>query len=261
MNEPNTISIIESDNRTRQILSHWIDCTPGFRCLSGYADTDSARRSLPNEGPDLVLVDLHLPDAIGCVRELKALMPRTSFIMLSVFEDVDLVFESLAAGASGCLAKDSARAELIAALGEARRGVLPMNSPVARKALQSFNGTRMRLNPVVELGTHERVVLELQARGYRCGQIAAALGISPPTVNAHLCGVYVKLQARARSRTDAGARPICQRRGGDSPACGSGTQACTTLPAGQQAKKTLRTVSGFLSIKGLDGSRTVTIAG
>ena len=77
MNESSTISVIERDNLTREMLSRWIDSAPGFRCVGGYADTRSALQHLSEENPDLILVDLHLPGAIEYVRHLKPLLPGT----------------------------------------------------------------------------------------------------------------------------------------------------------------------------------------
>jgi len=83
MNESSTISVIERDNLTREMLSRWIDSAQGFRCVGGYADTRSALQHLSEENPDLILVDLHLPGAIEYVRHLKPLLPGTGFVMLT----------------------------------------------------------------------------------------------------------------------------------------------------------------------------------
>ena len=158
MNESSTISIIERDNLAREILSRWIDSAQGFRCVGGYADARSALQHLPEENPDLILVEIHLPGAIEYVRHLKPLLPRTGFVMLTIYEETDIIFESLTAGAAGYLSKNTTRTELLAALRDVRRGVLPMASYVARKVLQLFCGSRSKPDAVVELRRSEKVV-------------------------------------------------------------------------------------------------------
>lgn len=234
MNESSTISVIERDNLTREMLSRWIDSAPGFRCVGGYADTRSALQHLSEENPDLILVDLHLPGAIEYVRHLKPLLPGTGFVMLTVYEETDIIFESLAAGATGCLSKNTTRTELLAVLMNARRGVLPMASYVARKILHFFYGSRSKPDAVVELRRSEKVVLELLARGYRDGEIAAALDISIAMVNTHVRDIYGKLQARSQAR--AAARHSRQSRGMDIRVRGFVEYGSATILASQETK-------------------------
>jgi len=251
MNETCTISIIEPEGLAEQCLSRWLNEAPGIRCVSAYADIPGALRGLPEERPHLVLVDLRLPDAVDGIRELKALLPGTRVVALSVFEDADQLFAALAAGAAGCLPKNLEQAELIAALREARRGALPPSSDVARKVLLFFRGAR-RSGPAMELGATEQVVLEFLARSYRCGEIADALGIRVPTVRAHLDGIYAKLQARCRwgvgpaVGAPAWSRGFAARRG-----------AARAGVWGEE--NSLRTAPGILFIREPGGSKTVTI--
>ena len=241
MNEFNTIAIIEGDALIREILPRWFGDAPGFRCGNLYADVRTARGRLPAARPDLVLADLALPGAIECVRELKPLLPATRFVTWSVYEDAEWAFAALAAGAVGCLSKSLRRTDLIAALAAACRGVLPMTSAVARKVLLHFSCVLTERNRVMELNAHERTVLEFLARGYRCEEVSAALGVGVSIVEAHLRGVCAKLQARSQLGMSA-----------------PGNSASSADPL---ADKTRQTARGFLSIKGFGGSRTVTIAG
>src|SRR5512146_242154 len=103
------VSIIEDDASVRQILAGWIGRAKGFHCVSKHGTATSALAQLPGEKPEIVLVDINLPDLNGiqCVGRLKPIMPGTQFVMLTVYEDTDHIFEALAAGATGYLLKET----------------------------------------------------------------------------------------------------------------------------------------------------------
>jgi DNA-binding NarL/FixJ family response regulator len=102
-----TVSIVEDDTQTRQILSDWIRRAEGFRLVSEHGTAEQALAALPQEKPSVVLTDINLPrmNGIEAVRRLKSLMPQTQFVMLTVYEDADHIFHALAAGATGYLLK------------------------------------------------------------------------------------------------------------------------------------------------------------
>ena len=108
-----TVSIIEDDASVRQILTGWIDAAEGFCCLNAFSSAESALASLPQEAPDILLADINLPhmNGIECVRRLKPLIPKTQFLMLTVYADTDYIFNALAAGASGYLLKETGQKE------------------------------------------------------------------------------------------------------------------------------------------------------
>jgi DNA-binding NarL/FixJ family response regulator len=198
------VSIVEDDAAVRQLLEQWISRAKGFRCVSQHASPATALMQLPAEKPDLVLMDINLPDLNGiqCVSRLKSLMPETQFLMLTVYEDADHIFSALAAGAVGYLLKETSREELIAALREVHAGGAPMTSYIARKVVQTFQ--KPRSEPVGEnLTPREREVLGLLARGYLYKEIADALKISMPTVSTHIRRIYDKLHVNSRGRAVA----------------------------------------------------------
>jgi DNA-binding NarL/FixJ family response regulator len=198
------VSIVEDDAAVRQLLEQWISRAKGFRCVSQHASPATALMQLPAEKPDLVLMDINLPDLNGiqCVSRLKSLMPETQFLMLTVYEDADHIFSALAAGAVGYLLKETSREELIAALREVHAGGAPMTSYIARKVVQTFQ--KPRSEPVGEnLTPREREVLGLLARGYLYKEIAEALNISMPTVSTHIRRIYDKLHVNSRGRAVA----------------------------------------------------------
>jgi DNA-binding NarL/FixJ family response regulator len=199
------VSIIEDDESVRKILAGWVARAKGFRCVSQHPSAEDAFEKLPEQKPDVVLMDINLPgvNGIQCVRRLKATLPTTQFLMLTVYEDSDHIFEALAAGASGYLLKRTPRGELLAAIKQVREGGAPMTSYIARKVVQAFQRQPSERPEVNELSPREWEVLELLARGYSYKEISSALEISIPTVNTHLHRTYEKLHVRSRGEAVA----------------------------------------------------------
>jgi DNA-binding NarL/FixJ family response regulator len=199
------VSIVEDDAPAREILADWIRCAPGFRFISEYANAESAIAGLPNDKPNVVLMDINLPGMSGieCVRRLKPLLPSTQFVMVTVYEDADHIFNALAAGASGYLLKQTPQEELLAALKDVHGGGSPMTSNIARKVVQSFQKPGPQIDESANLSPREREVLELLARGYLYKEISASLGISTPTVNTYIRRIYEKLHVQSRAQAVA----------------------------------------------------------
>lgn len=152
-------------------------------------------------------MDIQLPglDGIECVRRLKGVLGSTQFMMLTVYEDADRIFKALEAGAAGYLLKRTTQEELVEAIVELRNGGSPMTSAIARKVVQSFQRpTPVGVSPdMAQLSPREREILGLLAQGYLYKEIAAGLGISVPTVNAHIRNMYEKLQVHSRAQAVA----------------------------------------------------------
>jgi DNA-binding NarL/FixJ family response regulator len=199
-----TVSIIEDDAPAREILAGWIRRAEGFRCLSDHGDAESALVALPQLKPSVVLTDINLPglNGIECVRRLKPLLPETQFLMLTVYEDADHIFDALAVGATGYLLKQTPRSELLASLQQVHAGGSPMSSNIARKVVQSFRRQQPAAGSV-ELSPREQEVLELLARGYLYKEITNSLNVSMGTVNTYIRRIYEKLHVRSRSEAIA----------------------------------------------------------
>ena len=200
-----SVSIIEDDASVRKILATWVSRAKNFRCVSQHADAEDAFKKLPGQNPDVVLTDINLPgvNGIQCVRRLKVALPTAQFLMLTVYEDSDHIFEALAAGASGYLLKRTPRDELLAAIKQVHEGGAPMTSYIARKVVQAFQRQQSEKPQVNELSPREWEVLELLSRGYSYKEISSALTISIPTVNTHLHRTYEKLHVRSRGEAVA----------------------------------------------------------
>ena len=137
---PITISIVEDNDKLRATLAKVIGRAEGFRFVSDYATAEDALADLPKVKPEVVLKDINLPgmNGVECVRKLKALMPQTQVMMLTVYEDTENIFNALAAGANGYLLKRTPTKELIEAIHEVHRGGSPMTTHIARLVVQSF---------------------------------------------------------------------------------------------------------------------------
>jgi DNA-binding NarL/FixJ family response regulator len=199
------VSIIEDDPGVRRILADWIRQAQGFRCVSEYGSVESALAHLPGDKPDVVLVDINLSGQSGihCVRRLKPAMPETQFLMLTVYEDGDHIFDALTSGASGYLLKRTPRNELLASIKQVHEGGSPMTSYIARKVVCWFQQAQPPKQETDALSPREREVLRFLARGFAYKEIADALGISLPTVTTHIHRIYQKLHVRSRGEAVA----------------------------------------------------------
>jgi len=200
------VAIVEDDVPAREILAGWIRDAEGFRLTGEYDDAETAIAKLPLEKPSVVLFDINLPGMSGieCVRRLKPVLPDTQFVMVTVYEDANHIFNALSAGASGYLLKQMRRNELLDALKDVHAGGSPMSSQIARKVVQNFyrNDTQAS-GESIELSGREREVIELLARGFLYKEIAELLKISGPTVNTYIRRIYEKLHVRSRAQAVA----------------------------------------------------------
>jgi DNA-binding NarL/FixJ family response regulator len=199
------VSIVEDDESARHILAGWINRAKGFHCVGQHGTAESAIENLCREKPEVVLMDINLPGLSGieCVRELKPQLPDTQFVMLTVYEDADHIFNALAAGATGYLLKRSTRQSLIAALMDVHAGGSPITSSIARKIVQSFRQQSAPSPSKPELSQREQEVLGLLARGYAGKEIASALNISVTTVSTYVRRIYEKLHVHSRAQAVA----------------------------------------------------------
>lgn len=200
------VSIVEDDRKAREILVDWVNRAGGFRCISDHGSAEDAIEVLPKADPQVVFMDINLPgiNGVECVRRLKSVLPDAQFVMLTVYDDSDHIFQALQAGATGYLLKRTPRAELVAALRDVHAGGSPMTTNIARKVVKAFHQIVKPQPAVAELSTRENEVLELLAQGYLYKEIADTLNVAVPTVNTYIRRIYEKLHVR--SRTEAVAR-------------------------------------------------------
>jgi DNA-binding NarL/FixJ family response regulator len=196
---------VEDDGSIREMLVSWLRQAPGFAFLGEYCDAESAIARLASAPPDVALVDINLPrqSGIECVRTLKPLLPRTQFVMLTVYEDSTHIFDALAAGATGYLLKHTPREALINALREVHAGGSPMTSNIARMVVQALHEPKPANKASDQLSKRQNEVLALLAQGYLYKEIADSMGLSLPTVNSYIRRIYEKLHVQSRGQAVA----------------------------------------------------------
>lgn len=199
---PIRVAVVEDDDRLRASFISRLERAEGFRCVGAFASAEQALGQLAGAAPDVVLMDINLPgrSGIDCVRELKREHPSIQLLMLTVYEDVDLIFRSLQAGATGYLLKRAVPEELLGAIRDLHAGGAPMTSLIARKVVESFAPKPKAAGPEpVRLTPREREIVEALARGCPYKEIADRCGISLSTVRTHLQHIYEKLQVDNRT--------------------------------------------------------------
>src|SRR5882672_7123345 len=196
-----SVSIVEDNRGTRESLKELLGRAHGLRFLGAHASGEEALRKIPEENPDVVLMDINLPGMRGieCVARLKARAPRTQVLMLTTYDESDLIFESLRAGAHGYLLKNTDSAELVQAVEQVHAGGAPMSMYIARKVVNHFQQIRQPSSEMEKLTKREYEILALLAKGFLYKEIADQLGISLSTVRAHLHTVYEKLHVQSRT--------------------------------------------------------------
>jgi DNA-binding NarL/FixJ family response regulator len=195
------VALVEDDASIRGALEIVLNGAPGFECVGAFASAEDALVQLPPRKPDVVLMDIQLPHMSGveCVRKLKEQHPEIQILMLTVFEDDELVFDSLAAGATGYLLKRTPPGEILEGIAEVHRGGSPMSSYIARKVVRSFQKPPRGAGTNLPLSEREREILGHLAKGYRYKEIADTLAISLDTVRTHLRRIYEKLHVHSRT--------------------------------------------------------------
>jgi DNA-binding NarL/FixJ family response regulator len=161
------VSIVEDDPKTREGFVKILRHAPEIVCLGAFASVKEAEREIPKIMPDVVLMDINLGSGSGidCVAALKRLHPKLQFLMLTTYDDSEMIFNSLRAGASGYLLKRTAATELLAAIMEVHEGGSPMSMQIARKVVSHFHQIRKPASDVDLLTGREQGILALLAKG------------------------------------------------------------------------------------------------
>lgn len=199
---PITVSIVEDNAGTRNNLLAFLGTAPHLRCLSSYASAEEALKGIPVEKPDVALVDINLPSMSGieCVARLKEQLPGLQVLMLTRFEEPDLIFKALGAGASGYLLKKSLPDEIFDAIEQVHAGGAPMSMQIARKVVDHFHEIKQPGSEVEKLSKRELEVLTLLAKGYLYKEIGAKLNLSLSSVRTYVQRVYEKLHVQSRTQ-------------------------------------------------------------
>jgi DNA-binding NarL/FixJ family response regulator len=198
---PTTVAIVEDNRDFRNTLFRYVDDAPGHRCVGAFGSAEEALQAIPKLMPDVVLMDIHLPNMSGvaCARRLKDICPQVQILILTVYEDSERVFGALKAGASGYLLKRADPADILRAIQEVKQGGAPMSSQIARRVVQSFREETQDPPKVEKLSQREEEILQQLAKGYSTKEIADRTSVSVNTVRTHLQHIYEKLHVRSRT--------------------------------------------------------------
>jgi DNA-binding NarL/FixJ family response regulator len=200
-----TVCIVEDDRKTRESLVMVLRGTAGVHVLGAHSSGEEALACVPKEQPEVVLMDINLPGMSGveCVTRLKSQMPELRVLMLTTYEDSQLIFNSLRAGATGYILKNKSSVELLAALQQVHEGGAPMSMRIARKVVSFFNQLPAPTPETEQLSEREREVLAALARGMLYKEIATQLDISENTVRTYVKRIYEKLHVQTRTEAVA----------------------------------------------------------
>jgi DNA-binding NarL/FixJ family response regulator len=197
------IVIIEDDETIRSGYTYLLNKQPGFTVINSYASAEAALKNIEHDAADVFLLDISLTgmSGIDALDDIKKRSPRSCVIMLTVYEDPEMIFKTLAKGASGYLTKSSPTQKTIEAIREVIKGGGPMSPNVARLVVSSF-----QKNKNSPLSRRETEILEHIANGKSGSRIAGELFIDAETVKSHIKNIYVKLNVNSKADAIKAAR-------------------------------------------------------
>jgi DNA-binding NarL/FixJ family response regulator len=195
------VGIVEDNKTLREGFETLLNRTPGFSCVCTCATVAEALKQIPRAQPDVVLMDIQLPDSTGveCTAKIKEQMPAVHIVIVTVYEDSERIFQALRAGACGYLLKRSQPENVIAAIREAHEGGVPMTPEIARKVIGQFRQQAAAAAQMQDLSDREREVLELVMQGLGNKAIADRLSVTVAAVKWHLQHIYEKLHVHSRT--------------------------------------------------------------
>jgi DNA-binding NarL/FixJ family response regulator len=206
---PITVAIVEDNAAVCASLEKMINASDRCRCVSTSRNGAQALKTIPKLRPDVVIMDINLPDLTGieCTTRLKAQLPRTQFLVLTVYNDSRQIFQALEAGASGYLLKRSTSEAIVQAVCDVHAGGAPMSAEIARKVVQSFQRPAAAppnsANEIAALTPREMEILRLVTEGLATKEIADRSGVSYTTICTHLGHIYEKLHVHSRTAAAA----------------------------------------------------------
>ena len=194
-----TICIVEDLEEVRNGMTSLLTLDERFEVLASFHDAERATKELPAWQPNIVIMDINLPgmNGIECIKKVKAKCPKSQFIMFTIFEDDEKVFEALTAGASGYLLKKTPLGKITESLIELHEGGSPMSTQIARKVINRLHASTTE--EIKLLSSRENEVLQQLAKGLLYKEIANKLSIATGTVRQHIHKIYEKLHVQNRT--------------------------------------------------------------
>lgn len=197
---PIRIAVFDDNAYRRDSLCMLINSAPKMTCTGAYFDCSNVIADVRKSAPDLVLMDIDMPNVNGIegVKLIKINFPNVQVLMQTVFEDDDKIFASICAGASGYILKKSSPTQLLQAIEDVHNGDAAMTASIAKKVLTAFQkNVFYENNQQISLTPREREVLGYLVKGYSHKMVASACSLSIHTVNTHIKKIYEKLQVNS----------------------------------------------------------------
>lgn len=196
-----SVSIVEDIPEVRESIEQLIKASGDFLLLGSYTNAEQAEKELPSNCPDIVIMDINLPGKTGieCIATIKSQCIGAQFIMFTIFEDDEKVFDALEAGAHGYLLKKTPKEKILESLKELHEGGSPMSTQIARKVIQAFQKSNRQNEEADVLTKKEREILDLLSKGFLYKEIAEKSVISINTVKQHIHNIYEKLHVQNRT--------------------------------------------------------------
>lgn len=197
------IVVVEDQAFFAEEYAERIASYPKFNLLATYATAGAAVQAAPGISPHIAIIDIGLPDMPGyeLISCLKGLWPNCQFLVCSVHNEDDAIFNSICCGATGYLLKSATKEEFLHAIEDLHNGGSPMSFHIARKVLEFLRSKNQPAAEAKKLTPREFEIVEKLAKGLRYKEIATALELSQETVRKHINNIYRKLEVQ--SRTDA----------------------------------------------------------
>jgi DNA-binding NarL/FixJ family response regulator len=194
------VAIVEDLDEVRRGLVSFINFDPELQVIGSFANAEDAVGHLPADPPDIAIVDIQLPGMSGieCIEAVREKCPGTQFMMFTVYENDEKVFDALKAGASSYLLKKTPPAVIIESLKELYKGGSPMSPDIARKLVKNYQGRNKNANALL-LSPRENEVVKLLAKGLLYKEIADHLNIGTGTVRQYIHRIYDKLHVQNRT--------------------------------------------------------------
>lgn len=201
------VAVVEDDIRVLELVSEILSSNDSFDCVGKFKDGINACNSLINIAPDVILMDVNLPDISGveCVARISEKLPNSQILMLTSYQDPDTIFQALSSGAHGYLVKPVLPERLLSAIREIRAGGVPMSRTIARKVVDVFRKSGSKQLTTKEspqsddsLAPREQQVIEYLVTGLSYKEIADELNIGVSTVGTYVQRIYEKLHVRSR---------------------------------------------------------------
>jgi DNA-binding NarL/FixJ family response regulator len=199
------VAIVEDNNTLRNSLANLCNSTPGMKCVAALDNLLNVVSELAKAEPDIVLMDIGLPDISGIegVRTIKANFDNIQVLMFTVFEDDEKIFEAIRAGASGYLLKKTSPEEIVASILQLHEGGAPMSPTIARKVIKAFQSEPISTLGEFQLTPREKDILYSLVDGLSYKKIADKYFVSISTIRTHICNIYQKLHVNSRSQAVA----------------------------------------------------------